>query len=135
MKVNVTDKCHRCKREAPREVDHTEVDAIAAAEQSRLEVAKHVSELLKGAETENADAMPDLIVFFRGQIQIIPQVCEPFCEKTIRNSIDSMFKDISERKGRPKGNGTKAKKDAKAKTPASAVKDSKKDAASSSAKS
>jgi len=131
MKVTITDKCQRCKREAPREVDSSDIPGIEEADKKRQQTEAHIETVFADMETEAGGAMPDLVVYLRGEVTILGQVCDAFCLKTVTNARDTMFKDISERKGRPKkanGAKTKAKKE---KTPPSEVKDDKKTAESS----
>ncbi len=135
MKVIITDKCQRCKREAPREIDSSEIPALEEADKKRADTIKHIETMFTDVEAEAGGAMPDLVVYLRGEVMTLGMICDQFCLKTVTNARDTMFKDISERKGRPKkANGAKDKKDAKAKTPASAVQGDKKTSASSPAK-
>ena len=136
MEVTITDKCQRCKREAPRKVDSSEIPAIEEANKKRQATEDHIHTLFAELAQEAGGAMPDLVVYLRGEVMVTGRICDAFCLKTVTNARDSMFKDISERKGRPKkakGNGAKDAKDkgGKAKTSGSEVKDDKKTAASS----
>jgi pyruvate/2-oxoglutarate dehydrogenase complex dihydrolipoamide acyltransferase (E2) component len=126
MKVTITEKCQRCKREAPREVDSSELPTIEDANKKRKDTVDHIGTLFGELESEAGAAMPDLVVYLRGEVMTLSQVCDAFCLKTVTNARDTMFKDISARKGRPKkANGTAAAEEKKAaaaaKTPPSAV--------------
>jgi hypothetical protein len=137
MKVTITDKCHRCQREAPREVDSSEIPGIEAAEKKRKEVEEQVREALRAIAEASGEAMPDVVLYLRGQVSVTQKICDAFCVKTVGNARDAMFKVMSERKGRPKknkDNGAKSKDDNKTKTKDSGVKDKQKAVASSSTK-
>lgn len=127
MKVTITDKCDRCKREAPKEVDSTEIPQLEAANERRQQALEAISNAFKDLNANYEGAMPDLIVVYKGQIQTTGKVCDAFCDKTIQNQITAMFKDIDVSKRKPKTKKADKpkddKKDKKAKKAASGVED------------
>jgi len=90
MKVIITDRCDRCKREAPKEIEHTDVEPLQTAEQQRQ---VNFEMLKKEAET-HVHALPDLIVIFKGTIRSTNHVCDANCKTTIEHSLEAVFRDI-----------------------------------------
>ena len=102
MKVTVTDKCDRCKREAPKEIDHTQVEPLQAAEQSRQ---TNFDSLKAGLANL---VLPDLIVIFKGNVQTINHVCDSNCKETIGHQLEAMFREIDPTKRAPRKTRTPA---------------------------
>jgi len=98
MKVTVTNKCDRCKREAPVEIDHTEVEPLQAVQKARLD---NLDALKRGLETYNG-ALPDLVVIFKGSIKSIDHVCDANCKETIGHQLEAMFREIDPTKRAPR---------------------------------
>jgi hypothetical protein len=90
MKVIITDRCDRCKREAPHEIEHTDVEPLQMAEQLRQ---ANFEALRQVAET-HVHALPDLIVIFKGTIRSTNHVCDANCKTTIEHSLEAVFRDI-----------------------------------------
>jgi len=104
MKVTVTDKCDRCKREAPKEIEHTEVDKLQTDETQRIAnftTIKQSADQLKGV-------LPDLIVIFKGNVQTINHVCDSNCKETIGHQLEAMFREIDPTKRAPRKTRTPA---------------------------
>lgn len=125
MKVTITEQCGRCKRTALREVDLSEASAIEAKqdarEKKRIEIVQHFSQ-------EPAGDMPDLIVYFKGEVMMTDKICDTFCAETIKSTLEKvLFRPID-----PTARKPREKKEPSEKTPDSKVKEkkpSKKDAA------
>lgn len=121
MKVTITDKCDRCKREAPKEVDSADIPKLEAAAEKREKAVESVAASINELQANYGDAVPDLIVVYKGEVKSIGKVCDAFCDKTVQNQIKAMFKDMDVSKRKPKSKdkkedtGKDAKKDAKAK--------------------
>ncbi|MAG64385.1 MAG: hypothetical protein CMK74_00695 [Pseudomonadales bacterium] len=117
MKVTVTEECSRCHRKAPREVDSGEIAELEARAAKREEAVEHVKKFF--TENEPEGGFPDLVVFFKGEVQTMTEVCAAFCDKTVRNALATAFREAKPRKGgRPKKKKTttdasKTKKTAK----------------------
>lgn len=126
MKVTITDACDRCKRETPRDVDSSELPRIEESQKQHASKVQLVGQSLLDQAKE--PGMPDLVIFFKGQVHTICRVCEDHCAKTVQNSIDTICKVIEKRKGKPKKKYDDSKK---AKTKDSGVKDDKPPASSS----
>lgn len=104
MKVIITERCDRCKREAPKEIEHTQVETLEAAEQLRQ---KNFEELKQVAESR-VQALPDLIVFFKGTVRTIDHVCDANCKETIEHALQAVFRDIDPSKRAPRKTRTPA---------------------------
>jgi len=125
MKVTITEQCGRCKRTAPREVDLSEASAIEAKQDARQkkrdEIAQHFN------NQEPAGDMPDLIVYFKGEVMMTDKICDTFCAETIKSTLEKvLFRPID-----PTARKPREKKEPSEKTSDSKVKEkkpSKKDA-------
>jgi len=125
MKVTITEQCGRCKRTAPLEVDLTEASAIEAKQDERKKKCTEIHRFLNETKPED---MPDLIVYFKGHVQVTDQICDTFCAETIQSTLDKvLFRPIDPTTRKPR-----EKRDPSEKNLESRVKDkkpSKKDAA------
>jgi hypothetical protein len=90
MKVVITNRCDRCKRETPSEIEHTEIDTLQAAETKRLENLHEVAEFVR----ERVQALPDLIVIFKGMVRGTNHVCDANCKAVIERSFEAIFRNI-----------------------------------------
>jgi hypothetical protein len=90
MKVIVTDKCDRCKREAPKEIDHTDVEKLQEEEIQRIQNFTAIKRTVE----ECAGALPDLIVIFKGTVRTTNHVCDANCKTTIEHALEAVFKEI-----------------------------------------
>lgn len=106
MKIPVPTKCDRCKREAPLELEHTEVDAYVAAEKQRLDNLEALKRGLEGYVS--AGGLPDLVVIFKGQVKHINHVCDASCKSTIEHQLEQMFREIDPTKRAPRKTRTPA---------------------------
>lgn len=126
MKVTITEQCGRCKRTAPREVELAEASAIEAKQDARK---KKRDEIVQHFKDEPVADMPDLIVYFKGEVMMTDKICDTFCAETIKSTLEKvLFRPID-----PTARKPREKKEPSEKTPDSKVKDkkpSKKDAAS-----
>lgn len=118
MKVTITEQCGRCKRTAPREVELTEASAIEAKQnarkQKREEVVQHFA-------NEPTGDMPDLIVYFKGEVMMTDKVCDAFCAETIKATLEKvLFRPID-----PAARKPREKKEPSEKTSDSKVKEKK----------
>ena len=119
MKVTITDKCDRCKREAPKEVDSADIPRLEADAEKREQALEAIANMLKDLNANYEGAIPDLVVFYKGEVKTIGKVCDAFCDKTVQNQIKAMFKDMDVSKRKPKvskaggGDGKDDKKDTK----------------------
>jgi hypothetical protein len=118
MKVTIDVKCDRCKREAPQEVDSADIPKLEAAEEASQKQLDLILDFFEQQTKENGTAMPDLVVCYKGQVQTIGKVCDAFCDKTVKNQIAAMFKEMDVSKRKPKDpakakDTAKDKKDAK----------------------
>jgi hypothetical protein len=118
MKVKIPDQCDRCKRQSEREVDTSE---LAAIEEAQNNAAAKTEELKKFLSEQPKAAMPDLIVYFKGEVHMTNTICDKYCAKTVKNQMDGMFKVIDPTKKRgprkdkaPKAPPKDAPKDKKA---------------------
>jgi hypothetical protein len=102
MKVTITDKCDRCKREAPKEIDSTEITKFEAADEKRAQACEAVSNAFKDLQVNWEGAVPDLVVFYKGEVKTISRVCDAFCDKTVKNQIGGIFRDIDVSKRKPR---------------------------------
>ena len=102
MKVTITDKCDRCKREAPKEIDSTEITKFEAADEKRTQACEAVSNAFKELQVNWEGAVPDLVVFYKGEVKTISRVCDAFCDKTVKNQISGIFRDIDVSKRKPR---------------------------------
>lgn len=115
MKVTITDKCDRCKREAPKEVDSADIPKLEAASEKRAQAAEAVVNMFKDVQVNWEGAEPDLVVYYKGEVKIISRVCDAFCDKTVKNQIGGIFRDIDVSKRKPRKVTSKEAKDKKAK--------------------
>lgn len=133
MKVTITEACGRCKRTAPREVELTEAAAIEAKQDARKKKQEDIARYFTNeADPASAANMPDLIVYFKGTVQMTDKICDAFCAETIKTTLEKvLFRPIDPTTRKPR-----EKKEPSEKTPDSKVKEkkpSKKDASSPSA--
>jgi hypothetical protein len=113
MKVTITDKCDRCKREAPKEVDSADIPKLEAAAEKREKAQEAIANSFTELKATYGDAVPDLVVVYRGKVQTIGKVCDAFCDKTVKNQIAAMFKDMDVSKRKPKAKKSDQPKDDK----------------------
>jgi hypothetical protein len=87
--VTVTKQCGRCKRK-----EHVTIssDQVAAFEKAEEEHAARRTKVNRFVE-ENGDALPDLVVIFKGKVQMISEVCDAYCARTVQNNIDPLFRE------------------------------------------
>jgi hypothetical protein len=104
MKVIITDRCDRCKREAPKEIEHTDVEPLQAAEQQRQANFDNLKKMIESS----VQALPDLIVIFKGTIRTTNHVCDANCKATIEHTLDAAFRDIDPSKRAPRKTRTPA---------------------------
>lgn len=90
MKVIITERCDRCKREAPKEIEHTEVEPLQVVEKTRQDNF----EALKRALESYGGALPDLIVIFKGSVRTTNHICDANCKTTIEHSLEAVFRNI-----------------------------------------
>jgi len=106
MQIKVTEKCDRCQRVSELEIDSKDLEKFEQADARRVAAFNAVSEFLKN---QSQDDMPDLMVWFKGQVFMRGRICEDFCEETIQNQLDKgIFRamDATKRKERkPKVEG------------------------------
>lgn len=118
MKVTITEQCGRCKRTAPREVELTEASALEAKENVR---AKMRADLEKYLRELPAGDTPDLIVYFKGTVQMTDKICDTFCAETIKSTLEKvLFRPIDPTTRKPR-----EKKEPSEKMPNSKVKEKK----------
>jgi hypothetical protein len=103
--VTVTEQCGRCKRKERVVIKSDQIEAFEQkerdAEQSRNAVETFVA--------DNTDKLPDLVVIFKGKVQMISQVCDAHCAKTVQNTLDTLFREPKPRKPRAKKQAKQAK--------------------------
>ena len=126
--VTVTEQCGRCKRKEQITISS---DKVSEFEQRQVAEKQHEQNVIDFVEA-NQGKLPDLVVIFKGKVQMTSAVCEAHCTKTVQNNVDALFREHkprAPRKPKPKdddaatnasaGNGTKDdKKDTSAATPA-----------------
>lgn len=112
MKVTIVEKCDRCKREAPREIESTELPAIEARVQEhadKLAEIKAFFDLESGpGEPDRLKHYPDLLVFFKGRLLTIDRICDSNCKTTIEHQLEAMFREIDPTKRAPRKTRTLA---------------------------
>jgi hypothetical protein len=105
MLVTITEKCSRCKREAPKQIDSTEVPAFEAAEQVRATVRSGIENYFTNPASEGVkpqrDMLPDLVVVFKGEVQTTDRLCT-MCQQTVANQVKAMFRPIDPTKRAPR---------------------------------
>lgn len=99
MKVTVTETCSRCKRESQREIDSTEIGSLEQEDQRRAEALETIQEQVAAWPQ---DDIPELLLYFRGEIRTLDRVCEKHCEKTITNHLGEVFRQIDPTKRKPR---------------------------------
>jgi len=97
MKVTITETCSRCKRTAMKEIDSSEIAALEQEEATRLEAREALL-----SDMMNHTNAPDLVVMFKGHITTIDRICDAYCAKTVRNSLDAVFKVVDPSKRKPR---------------------------------
>jgi hypothetical protein len=112
--VAVTEQCARCKRKEQITISSDKVPEFEARQEA---VKEHEQAVIQFAEA-NKGKLPDLVVIFKGKVQMLSQICDAHCTKTVQNNVDALFREHKPRAPRkPKpasGNGADAK-DASAK--------------------
>lgn len=111
MKVTIVEKCDRCKREAPREIESTELPAIEArAEEhaNKLMEIKAFYDLTGTGDPDRLKHHPDLLVFFKGKLYTIDHICDTNCKTTIEHQLEAMFREIDPTKRAPRKTRTLA---------------------------
>ena len=126
--VTVTERCHRCKRKEQITISS---DKIEEFEQKDAAAKAHEQSVIDFVEA-NKDKLPDLVVIFKGKVQMLSSICDAYCTKTVQNGVDTLFREHKPRKPRTQKTpeekaADKAAKEAKAKADADkAAKDKKK---------
>lgn len=94
--VTVTEQCNRCKRKAQIIISS---DKLAAYEEKD---AQHVANksTVDDFVRENEGKLPDLVIIFKGKVQMLSQVCDAHCAKTVQNGVDALFREHKPRKPR-----------------------------------
>ena len=109
MKVTVSEKCSRCKRENQKDIDSTEISSLEQEAERRQEALEAIQAQI---QEWPQDIIPDLLVYYRGEVRTFDIVCERFCHKTVTNHLDEVFRQIDPTKRKPrkkKENGKSAK--------------------------
>lgn len=104
MKVTVTEKCSRCKREVPKEIDSSDIALLEQQSERRQDALEALKEQIS---TWPQDDIPELFVYFRGELRTLDRVCSRFCEKTLKGHIDEVFRKIDPTKRKPRKKKTK----------------------------
>ena len=126
--VTVTEHCHRCKRKEQITISSDKIDEF---EQKDAAAKAHEQSVVEFVESHKGH-LPDLVVIFKGQVQMLSNVCDAYCAKTVQNGVDTLFREHKQRKPRTQKTpeekaADKAAKEAKAKAEADkAAKDKKK---------
>ena len=87
--VHVTEQCHRCKRKEQITISS---DKVPEFEQRQVASKTHEQAVIDFAEA-NKGKLPDLVVIFKGKVQMLSQICDAHCAKTVQNSVDSLFRE------------------------------------------
>ena len=114
--VTVTEQCDRCKRKEQVTIPSDKIGEFEARAEAQAAYMARVNQFV----TENASELPDLVVIFKGKVQMLSNVCDAYCAKTVLNGVDMLFREHKERKPRQKRTpeekaAAKAAKEAKAK--------------------
>jgi hypothetical protein len=111
--VTVTEQCGRCKRKEQVTIKSDQVEAFEKKDEERKEYEQSVIEFVESRQEADRHKLPDLVVIFKGKVQMISQVCDAHCAKTVQNGIEALFREHKPRKPRTKkaspGNGQDAK--------------------------
>ena len=97
FKVTTVQKCSRCKREVPVEIDADDVPKYREALAKRVETLKAVEAFFR-----DKPDLPDLVVVLKGQVSSIDTVCDDFCKNTIDHALATAFRDIDPSKRAPR---------------------------------
>lgn len=96
--VTVTEQCDRCKRKEQVVISS---DKVAEFEAKAAEAAGRRS-TVEDFVREHKDALPDLVVIFKGKVTMLSNVCNAYCAKTVANGMEVLFREYKERKQREK---------------------------------
>jgi hypothetical protein len=111
--VTVTTQCDRCKRKEQVVISSDKVAEFEERQARDEEARKTVENFV----VEHGE-LPDLVVIFKGKVQMLSNVCDAHCAKTVENNLETMFRVAKPRKPRTKKTPeekaeAKAAKDAK----------------------
>lgn len=130
--VSVTEQCARCKRKEQITISSDKVPEFEARQEATKEHEQAVIDFVEA----NQGKLPDLVVIFKGKVQMLSQICDAHCTKTVQNNVDALFREHKPRKQKTPeereaaraAKAAKAEADAKAKAAAgNGTKDDKKD--------
>jgi hypothetical protein len=110
--VTVTEQCDRCKRKEQVTIPS---DRIGEFERRQIEAQEHQAKVTQFVQ-DNEGALPDLVVIFKGKVQMLSNVCDAYCAKTVQNNVDVLFREVKPRKPRKKKDKTEAKSEGNGKT-------------------
>jgi hypothetical protein len=111
--VAVTTKCDRCKRKEQVTISSDKVAEYEALQEAEKAHQQAVIDFVASTQEADRHKLPDLVVIFKGKVQMLSNVCDAYCAKTVQNSLDVLFREAKPRKPRKKREDTKdAPKDA-----------------------
>jgi len=96
--VTVTEQCDRCKRKEQVTIPS---DKVGEFEQRAAE-AERRKQVVQAFVDEHKDGLPDLVVIYKGTVQMLGNVCDAYCDKTVQNTLAPLFREPKERKPRTK---------------------------------
>ena len=100
--VAVTTQCDRCKRKEQVVISSDKVAEYEAKKEAEKAQQQAVIEFVE----KNKGKLPDLVVIFKGKAQMLSNVCDAYCAKTVQNNLDILFREAKPRKPRKKKDTT-----------------------------
>lgn len=94
--VTVTESCNRCKRKEQVTISSDKVGEFEARHDQHVANKSTVDDFVR----ENEGKLPDLVVIFKGKVQMLSKVCDAYCTKTVQNGVDTLFREHKVRKPR-----------------------------------
>lgn len=111
INVTVTEQCSRCKRKEQVTIRSDQVEVFEKREEERKLDEQAVLDFVASRQEADRYKLPDLVVVFKGRVQMLSQVCDAHCTKTVQNGIDALFREHQPRQPRQakaKSNGADA---------------------------
>jgi hypothetical protein len=96
--VAVTEQCSRCKRKEQVTISSDKVPEFEARQEAEKAQEQAVIDFVEA----NKGKLPDLVVIFKGKVQMLSSVCDAYCTKTVQNGVDTLFREHKPRKPRTK---------------------------------
>jgi hypothetical protein len=98
MEVKITKSCDRCKRREEIPIDSEKIPELEAKDAEQKSMQDKIRQFF---ETMGGGT-PDLVVIFKGKVQITSNICDAHCVKPVQNQLENVFREAKPRQPRTK---------------------------------